>query len=117
VTKLPDPPAAVYWLCCQRSDVENRLQELHHGLEMGRTGCSRFLANQFRVLLALGVNAFPGGPAARRPPREAQQDAGRDTSWTLRRPDPRLRFGFPEPPRPPKKSWSCGSGPTYATRR
>ena len=31
--------------------MENRLKELHHGLELDRTSCSRFLANQFRVLL------------------------------------------------------------------
>jgi hypothetical protein len=55
VTNLPDPPEAVYWLYCQRGDVENRLKELHHGLEMDRTGCTRFLANQFRVLLALAA--------------------------------------------------------------
>ena len=55
VTSLPDPPEAVYWLYCQRGDVENRLKELHHGLEMDRTSCTRFLANQFRVLLALAA--------------------------------------------------------------
>lgn len=55
MTNLPDPPAAVYWLYCQRGDVENRLKELHHGLEMDRTSCSSFLANQFRVLLALAA--------------------------------------------------------------
>jgi hypothetical protein len=35
--------------------VENRLKELHHGLEMDRTSCSRFRANQFRVLLTLAA--------------------------------------------------------------
>ena len=35
--------------------MENRLKELHHGLEMDRTSCTRFLANQFRVLLALAA--------------------------------------------------------------
>jgi hypothetical protein len=35
--------------------MENRLKELHHGLEMDRTSCSKFLANQFRVLLALAA--------------------------------------------------------------
>lgn len=29
----------------------NRIKELHHGLEVDRTSCSRFLANLFRVLL------------------------------------------------------------------
>ena len=46
----------MYWLYCQRGDVENRLKDLHHGLEMDRTGCSRFLANQFGVLLALAAH-------------------------------------------------------------
>ena len=55
VTNLPDAPATVYGLYCQRGDMENRLKELHHGLEMDRTSCSRFLANQFRVLLTLAA--------------------------------------------------------------
>jgi DDE family transposase len=57
VTKLPYAPRTIYeGSYCQRGDVENRLKELHHGLEMDRTGCSRFLANQFRVLLSLTAN-------------------------------------------------------------
>jgi len=55
VTNLPDDPEAVYQLYGQRGDVENRLKELHHGLELDRTSCSRFLANQFRVLLTLAA--------------------------------------------------------------
>ena len=54
VTNLPSAPRTVYeQIYCQRGDVENRLKELHHGLEMDRTSCSSFLANQFRVLLSL----------------------------------------------------------------
>ena len=55
VTNLPDAPETVYRIYCQRGDMENRLKELHHGLEMDRTSCSRFLANQFRVLLTLAA--------------------------------------------------------------
>src|SRR5213594_3939892 len=55
VTNLTTRPHAVYEVYCQRGDVENRLKELHHGLEMDRTSCSKFLANQFRVLLALAA--------------------------------------------------------------
>src|SRR5207245_7831184 len=51
VTNLPDDPEAVYQLYSQRGDVENRLKELHHGLEVDRTSGCRFLANQLRVLL------------------------------------------------------------------
>src|SRR5713226_938288 len=55
VTNLADAPETVYQFYCQRGDMENRLKELHHGLEMDRTSCSRFLANQFRVLLTLAA--------------------------------------------------------------
>jgi len=55
VTNLPDNPQTVYEGYCQRGDMENRLKELHHGLEMDRTSCSRFLANQFRVLLTVAA--------------------------------------------------------------
>ena len=55
VTNLTDKPQAVYEFYCGRGDVENRLKELHHGLEMDRTSCSAFLANQFRVLLTLAA--------------------------------------------------------------
>src|SRR5713101_5784461 len=55
VTNLADDPEAVYQFYCGRGDVENRLKELHHGLEMDRTSCAKFLANQFRVLLTLAA--------------------------------------------------------------
>ncbi len=55
VTNLADKPEPVYHLYCQRGDVENRLKELHHGLEMDRTSCSAFVANQLRVLLTLAA--------------------------------------------------------------
>ncbi|HXJ78223.1 MAG TPA: IS1380 family transposase [Candidatus Methylomirabilis sp.] len=55
VTNLADDPETVYQFYCGRGDVENRLKELHHGLEMDRTSCERFLANQFRVLLTLAA--------------------------------------------------------------
>jgi hypothetical protein len=55
VTNLTEVPETVYEIYCQRGDVENRLKELHHGLEMDRTSCRRFLANQFRILLTLAA--------------------------------------------------------------
>jgi Transposase DDE domain group 1 len=51
ITNLSDAPEAVYQVYRERGDMENRLKELHHGLELDRTSCHRFLANQFRVLL------------------------------------------------------------------
>ena len=55
VTNLTEDPETVYQVYCGRGEVENRLKELHHGLEIDRTSCSRFLANQFRVLLTLAA--------------------------------------------------------------
>lgn len=52
VTNLTDDPQAVYEdVYCKRGDVENRIKELHHGLEIDRTSCTRFWANQLRVLM------------------------------------------------------------------
>ena len=51
VTNLKMTPQNVYKFYCQRGDAENRIKELKNDLAMDRTSCSRFLANQFRVLL------------------------------------------------------------------
>jgi len=52
VTNLPQSPRHLYeTIYCARADIENRIKELHHGLEIDRTSCSRFLANQLRGLL------------------------------------------------------------------
>jgi hypothetical protein len=52
VTNLKQSPQWIYeQVYCQRGDVENRIKELHDGLQIGRTSCSNFLANTFRVLL------------------------------------------------------------------
>jgi len=52
VTNLTGWPRRLYeQVYCARAEVENRIKELHHGLEIDRTSCSSFLANQLRVLL------------------------------------------------------------------
>jgi hypothetical protein len=51
VTNLLDPPATVYACYAARGDMENRVKELKLGLALDRTSCSRFRANQLRVLL------------------------------------------------------------------
>jgi hypothetical protein len=51
VTNLRITPRAVYQRYRKRGEVENRIKELHHGLQIDRTSCSSFWANQFRVLL------------------------------------------------------------------
>src|SRR5712691_6036279 len=39
----------------QRGDVENRIKELKDGLALDRLSCSRFLGNQFRLLLTMAA--------------------------------------------------------------
>ena len=52
VTNLRQTPKWIYErVYCERGDAENRIKELHLGLEMDRTSCSSFRANQFRVLI------------------------------------------------------------------
>ena len=59
VTNLPDAPQRLYERAyCGRGDAENRIKELKHGLEIDRTSCTSFLANQFRVLLAAAACAL-----------------------------------------------------------
>jgi len=52
VTNMKQSPQWLYeQVYCQRGDLENRIKELHYGMEIGRTSCSSFWANQFRVLM------------------------------------------------------------------
>ena len=51
VTNLRTTPRTVYQRYRQRGEVENRIKELQYGLQIDRTSCTRFWANQFRVLL------------------------------------------------------------------
>ncbi|HEX9705614.1 MAG TPA: IS1380 family transposase [Gemmatimonadales bacterium] len=52
ITTLTQTPRFIYeQVYCARGDVENRIKELHDGLQLGRTSCTRFWANQLRVHL------------------------------------------------------------------
>ena len=52
VTYLKQSPQWIYEkVYSQRGDVENRIKELHDGMQIGRTSCSNFWANTFRVVL------------------------------------------------------------------
>jgi Transposase DDE domain group 1 len=56
VTNVPHRPATVYTrLYCGRGDMENRLKELQQGLAMDRTSCTRFAANQLRLLFSVAA--------------------------------------------------------------
>lgn len=59
VTNLKGSPRHLYKrVYCARGEIENRIKELHHGLEIDRTSCTDFLANQFRVLLTAAAYAL-----------------------------------------------------------
>lgn len=51
VTNLKSSPEHVYHVYVQRGDQENRIKELKNDLAIDRTSCTRFLANQLRVLM------------------------------------------------------------------
>jgi hypothetical protein len=51
VTNLRGRAAGLYDLYAARGAMENRIKELKCDLQMDRTSCHRFAANQFRVLL------------------------------------------------------------------
>jgi Transposase DDE domain group 1 len=55
VTNLPHTPQHAYEIYCARGDIENRIKELKAGLALDRLSCSRFLGNQFRLLLTLAA--------------------------------------------------------------
>jgi hypothetical protein len=51
ITNMKQSPQWIYeQVYCQRGDIENRIKELHD-LEIDRTSCTSFWANQLRVLL------------------------------------------------------------------
>lgn len=51
VTNLPHVPHSVYAIYRQRGDMENRIKELKKDTFLDRTSCTRFWANQLRVLM------------------------------------------------------------------
>lgn len=50
VSNLRGTPESLWKLYARRGDVENRIKELKHDLEIDRTSSTSFLANQLRVL-------------------------------------------------------------------
>jgi hypothetical protein len=73
ITNLRQSPRFVYeQVYCARGDIENRIKELHDGLQIGRTSCCRFWANQLRVLLTAAayvlMQELRCGPRAPRVP-------------------------------------------------
>src|SRR5208283_5254201 len=80
ITNLKQSPQWLYeQLYCQRGDIENRIKELHE-LQIDRTSCSDFWANQFRVLLTAAAYVLMQELRL----RAAGTDCARAQVWTLR---------------------------------
>ena len=59
VTNLATSPRYIYeTVYCYRGELENRVKELKDGLQLDRTSCSSFWANQFRVLMTAAAYAL-----------------------------------------------------------
>ena len=81
ITNLKQSPRWVYeQVYCQRGDIENRIKELHEGLQIDRTSCCGFWANQLRVLLTAAAYVLMQELRL----RAARTDCARAQVWTLR---------------------------------
>jgi len=81
ITNLKQSPRWIYeGVYCGRGDIENRLKELHQGLEIDRTSCTKFWANQFRVLMTAAAYVLMQELRL----RAARTACARAQVWTLR---------------------------------
>jgi hypothetical protein len=81
ITNLKQRPQWIYeQVYCARGEIENRLKELHYGLEIDRTSCTKFLANQFRVLMTAAAYVLMQELRL----RAARTACARVQVWTLR---------------------------------
>ena len=88
ITNLPQSPRFLYeTVYCGRGEIENRIKELHYGLEIDRTSCSRFWANQLRVLLTAAAYVLMQELRL----RARGTHLARAQTWTLR--DALLKLG------------------------
>src|SRR5208283_3484763 len=80
ITNLKQSPQWIYeQVYCQRGEIENRIKELHD-LQIDRTSCSDFWANQFRVLLTAAAYVLMQELRL----RAAHTSCARAQVWTLR---------------------------------
>ncbi len=81
VTNQKQNPRWIYErFYCGRGDIENRIKELHYGVEIDRTSCSDFWANQFRVLMTAAAYVLMQELQL----RAARTGCARAQVWTLR---------------------------------
>jgi hypothetical protein len=80
ITNMQQSPQWIYeQVYCRRGEIENRIKELHD-LQIDRTSCSQFWANQFRVLLTAAAYVFMQELRL----RAARTNCARAQVWTLR---------------------------------
>ena len=80
ITNMKQSPQWLYEkVYCQRGEIENRIKELH-AMEIARTSCTRFWANQFRVLLTAAAYVLMQELRL----SAAGTDCARAQVWTLR---------------------------------
>jgi hypothetical protein len=80
VTNLTQTPKWIYKTAyCGRGEIENRIKELHQ-LEIGRTSCTSFWANQLRVFLTAAAYVLMQELRL----RARRTDCSRAQVWTLR---------------------------------
>jgi Transposase DDE domain group 1 len=80
ITNMKQTPQWLYEeVYCQRGAIENRIKELH-AMEIDRTSCSSFWANQFRVLLTAAAYVLMQELRL----QAALTDCARAQVWTLR---------------------------------
>jgi hypothetical protein len=80
VTNLRLGPEKVYaGVYCQRGSAEKHIEEIKNGCFLGRTSCTDFLTNQFRVLLAAA--AYVLLQEARTKARRTEAGAWRMENW------------------------------------
>jgi hypothetical protein len=80
ITNLKQSPQWIYeQVYCKRGEIENRIKELHD-LEIDRTSCSDFWANQLRVLLTAAAYVLMQELRL----RARGTDCARAQVWTLR---------------------------------
>jgi len=81
ITNLKQSPQGIYErVYCERGEIENRIKELHYGLEIDRTSCTSFLANQFRVMMTAAAYVLLQEIRL----RAARTACARAQVWTLR---------------------------------
>lgn len=54
-------PEEIYKFYCERGEQENRIKEFKLDMDSGRTSCSKFMANQFRLLIHTAAYALMNG--------------------------------------------------------